>query len=77
MVAGLGVGGIAVVLAAWPTIENVIGGLTLFADKPFHVGGLCRLGEEIGHIEEIGLRSTRIRTLERSLVCIPNPDQSD
>jgi len=74
VVAGLGVGGIAVALAARPTIENVIGGLTLFADKPFRVGDLCRLGEDIGHIEEIGLRSTRIRTLERSLVSIPNAD---
>jgi len=74
VVAGLGVGGIAVALAARPTIENVIGGLTLFADKPFRVGDLCRLGEDVGHIEEIGLRSTRIRTLERSLVSIPNAD---
>jgi MscS family membrane protein len=74
VVAGLGVGGIAVALAARPTIENVIGGLTLFADKPFRVGDLCRLGEDIGHIEEIGLRSTRFRTLERSLVSIPNAD---
>lgn len=74
VVAGLGVGGIAVALAARPTVENVIGGLTLFADKPFRVGDLCRLGEDIGHIEEIGLRSTRIRTLERSLVSIPNAD---
>lgn len=74
VVAGLGIGGIAVALAARPTIENVIGGLTLFADKPFRVGDLCRLGEDIGHIEEIGLRSTRVRTLERSLVSIPNAD---
>jgi MscS family membrane protein len=74
VVAGLGVGGIAVALAARPTIENVIGGLTLFADKPFRVGDRCRLGEDIGSIEEIGLRSTRIRTLERSLLSIPNAD---
>ncbi len=74
VVAGLGVGGLAVALAARPTIENVIGGLTLFADKPFRVGDLCKLGEDIGVIEEIGMRSTRIRTLERSLVSIPNAD---
>lgn len=74
VVAGLGVGGLAVALAARPTIENVIGGLTLFADKPFRVGDLCKLGEDIGYIEEIGLRSTRIRTRERSLVSIPNAD---
>lgn len=74
VVAGLGVGGLAVALAARPTIENVIGGLTLFADKPFRVGDLCKVGEDIGHVEEIGLRSTRIRSLERSLVSIPNAD---
>jgi len=74
VIAGLGVGGLAVALAARPTIENVIGGLTLFADKPFRVGDLCKLGEDIGRVEEIGLRSTRIRTRERSLVSIPNAD---
>jgi len=74
VVAGLGVGGLAVALAARPTIENVIGGLTLFADKPFRVGDICKLGEDIGYVEEIGLRSTRIRTLERSVVSIPNAD---
>jgi MscS family membrane protein len=74
VVAGLGVGGLAVALAARPTIENVIGGLTLFADKPFRVGDLCKIGEDIGHVEEIGLRSTRIRSLERSVVSIPNAD---
>ena len=74
VVAGIGVGGLAVALAARPTIENVIGGLTLFADKPFHVGDLCKVGEDIGHVEEIGLRSTRIRSLERSVVSIPNAD---
>ncbi len=76
LVAGLGVGGLAVALAARPTIENVIGGLILFADKPFRVGDLCRIGEDIGHVEAIGLRSTRIRTLERSLVTVPNADMA-
>ncbi len=76
LVAGLGVGGLAVALAARPTFENVIGGLILFADKPFRVGDLCRFGEDIGHVETIGLRSTRIRTLERSLVSVPNADMA-
>ena len=53
VVAGLGVGGLAVALAARPTIENVIGGLTLFADKPFRVGDLCRLGEDLGRVDHL------------------------
>lgn len=74
VVAGLGVGGLALALAARPTIENVIGGLTLFADRPFRVGDRCRFGEDVGDVEEIGLRSTRVRTLERSLLSMPNAD---
>jgi MscS family membrane protein len=61
LVAGLGVGGLAIALAVRPTLENVIGGLTLFADRPVRVGDFCRYGDEIGTVEEIGLRSTRIR----------------
>jgi len=72
--AGLGVGGIAVALAARPTLENVIGGLTLFADRPFRVGDLCNFGDQKGYVEEVGLRSTRVRTPERSLLSIPNAD---
>ena len=72
LIAGLGVGGLALALAVRPTLENIIGGLTLFADRPVRVGDFCRYGEEIGTVEEIGLRSTRVRTLERSLVTIPN-----
>ncbi len=72
LVAGLGVGGLAIALAVRPTLENIIGGLTLFADRPVRVGDFCRYGEDVGWVEEIGLRSTRIRTLEHSLVSIPN-----
>jgi MscS family membrane protein len=71
-VAGLGVGGIAVALAAQRTLENLIGGITLYADKPVSVGDFCRWGDQIGTVEEIGLRSTRIRTLERTVVTVPN-----
>jgi MscS family membrane protein len=69
---GVGVGGIAVALAARPSVENFIGSLTLYADRPVRVGDLCRFGERFGHVEDIGLRSTRIRTLERTVATIPN-----
>jgi MscS family membrane protein len=70
--AGLGVGGIAVALAAQKTLENLIGGVSLFADRPVSVGDFCRWGDQVGTVEEIGLRSTRIRTLERTVVTVPN-----
>jgi MscS family membrane protein len=74
LVAGLGVGGLAVALATQGTLENLIGGLILHADRPVRVGDVLRLGPRIGVVEEIGLRSTRIRTIERSLLAIPNAD---
>jgi MscS family membrane protein len=76
LVAGLGVGGLAVALAAQSTIENFIGSLTIFADRPVRVGDFCRFGEELGTVEQIGLRSTRIRTLGRSVMTIPNAEFS-
>lgn len=72
IIAGLGIGGIAIALAARQTVENVIGGLTLFADKPVKVGDLCKFGPELGFVEEIGLRSTRLRKLDDTLVSVPN-----
>ncbi|MGR5061948.1 mechanosensitive ion channel family protein [Photobacterium sp. DNB22_13_2] len=74
IVAGLGVGGLAVALAIRPVLENVINGLTLYADGGIKIGELCRYGDKLGTIESIGLRSTRIRTLERSLITIPNSE---
>jgi MscS family membrane protein len=76
VVAGLGVGGIAVALAAQKSIENFFGGISIFADEPVRVGDLCRFGDKLGTIEEIGLRSTRVRTLDRTLVTIPNAEFS-
>jgi len=76
LVAGLGVGGLAIALAIRPTLENIIGGLTLFADRPVRVGDFCRYGDEIGTVEQIGLRSTRIRSLERTIVTVPNAEFS-
>lgn len=76
LVAGLGVGGLAIALAIRPTLENIIGGLTLFADSPVRVGDLCRYGDQVGFVEQIGLRSTRVRSLERTIITIPNAEFS-
>ena len=72
IVAGLGVGGLAIALAAQPTVENLIGGLSLFADKSIRVGDFCKYGDDIGTVEAIGIRSTRIRGIDRTLTSIPN-----
>jgi MscS family membrane protein len=74
LIAGLGVGGIAVALAAQKSIENLFGGVTLYIDQPVRVGDFCRFGGALGTVEDIGLRSTRIRTLNRTLISIPNGD---
>jgi len=70
--AGLGVGGIAVALGAQKTLENVIGGTSVIFDGAVRVGDLLRVGGTLGTVEDIGLRSTRIRTFERTVVTIPN-----
>jgi MscS family membrane protein len=70
--AGLGVGGIAVALAAQKTLENVIGGISLIADQVVRMGDTLKLGDILGTVEDVGLRSTRIRTLDRTLVSVPN-----
>jgi len=67
-----GVGGIALALAAKDTIANFFGSVTIFADKPFQIDELVKVGEHYGPVEEVGLRSTKIRTLEGHLVTIPN-----
>jgi len=76
LIAGLGVGGLAVALAAQKTVENLFGGITLYADRPVRVGDFCRFGDRVGTVEEIGLRSTRVRTLDRTLVSVPNAEFS-
>ena len=70
--AGLGVGGIAVALAAQKTLENVIAGISLIADQAVRVGDTLKIGDILGTVEDVGLRSTRIRTLDRTLVSVPN-----
>lgn len=72
LLAGLGVGGIAVALAAQKTIENLFGGLILYADRPVRVGDFCRFGDKMGTVEEIGIRSTRVRTLDHTVITVPN-----
>ncbi|MCG8529408.1 MAG: mechanosensitive ion channel family protein [Desulfovibrionales bacterium] len=74
VVTGFGVIGLAISLAARPTIENVIGGLTLFADKPVRIGDFCRFGQTRGRVLHIGLRSTRVRAVDRTIVSIPNAE---
>jgi MscS family membrane protein len=74
LVAGLGVGGLAVALATQGTLENLIGGLILYADQPVRVGDFFRFGNQVGMVEEIGIRSARIRTLNRTVIAIPNAD---
>jgi MscS family membrane protein len=72
IVAGLGVGGLAIALAAQKTIENLFGGVAVISDRPVSVGDFCRFGDRVGTVEDIGLRSTRVRTLDRTLVAVPN-----
>jgi MscS family membrane protein len=70
--AGLGIGGVAVALAAQKTLENVIGGASLIFDGAVQVGDSVKMGQMSGTVEFIGLRSTRIRTVERTVVSVPN-----
>ncbi|QPH54237.1 mechanosensitive ion channel family protein [Pontivivens ytuae] len=74
--AALGVGGIALALGAQKLIENLIGSVSLIADRPVRVGDFCRFGQTLGTVEEIGIRSTRIRTLDRTVVTVPNGEFS-
>jgi MscS family membrane protein len=72
MIAGLGVGGIAVALAVQKPLEDIIGAFNLYAQQPVRIGQFCRTGDVTGTIEEIGLRTTRIRKLDDKLVVVPN-----
>jgi MscS family membrane protein len=74
LVAGVGVGGLAIALAAQSTLENFIGGIILYADQPVKVGDVCRFGNLRGTVEDVGLRSVKIRTLDRTIVTVPNAD---
>jgi len=70
--AALGIGGIALALGAQKTVENFVGSVTLIIDQPIRVGDYCKINDIKGHIEQIGMRSTKVRTGERTVVTIPN-----
>jgi len=72
VLAGLGVGGIAVALALQKPMEDVFGAITLYSQQPVRIGDFCRIGTMTGTIEEIGLRTTFIRTLANTRIAMPN-----
>ena len=72
LLAGLGIGGLAFALAAQDTLANVFGAIVVAVDQPFHVGDAVRIGANVGKVEDVGLRSTRVRLQDRSLMVIPN-----
>ena len=77
MLAGLGIGGLALAMAAKDTVSNVFGGFTIFTDKPFKVGERIQVSNVDGTVVEIGLRSTRIKTLDGRIVTMPNSKFAD
>ena len=72
LIAGLGIGGLAVALAAKDTLANFFGSITIFVDRPFRIGDWIKVGGVEGTVEEVGFRTTRIRTFYNSLVSMPN-----
>lgn len=72
VVTSLGIGGLAIALAAQDTLANLIGSFIIYLDKPFQVGEIVEVGEVKGVVEKIGFRTTRIRTMDKSLLIIPN-----
>jgi MscS family membrane protein len=77
VLAGLGIGGIALALGAQKTLENVFGAFALAVDQPIREGDFVRVEDFVGTVENIGLRSTRIRTLDRTVISIPNGKLAD
>lgn len=75
-IAALGLGGLAIALGAQKTIENLVGSLAVIIDQPVRVGDFCKVGEVTGTVEDIGMRSTQLRTNARTVVTIPNGDFS-
>lgn len=77
LIAGISIGGLAIALAAQDTVKNLFGSMTIFVDKPFQVGDWINFGDIHGTVEEVGFRSTRVRTFENSLVYVPNGKLAD
>jgi len=72
LLAGLGIGGLAIALAAQETVSNLFGSVTVFSDRSFHIGDWIRVDDVEGTVEDVGLRSTRIRRFDQALVTVPN-----
>lgn len=77
LLAGLSISGVAVALASQKSLENIFGAVTLFTSRPVKVGDFCRFGDKLGTIEEIGLRATRVRTLDRTVITVANSEFSN
>ena len=77
VLAGLGIGGLAVALAIRPTLENLIGGIMLYLDQPIRVGDFCSFGDQQGTVESIGVRTTKLRALDRTVISVPNAQLAD
>jgi MscS family membrane protein len=77
IIAGLGIGGVALALAAQKTVENLFGSISILVDQPFRIGDTIRVDGIEGTVESVGLRSTRVRTVERTLVIFPNGKLAD
>jgi MscS family membrane protein len=77
LIAGLGLGGLAFALAARDTLANLFGSITIFLDKPFQIGDWIKTPSVEGTVEEVGFRSTRIRTFHNSLISVPNAKMAD
>jgi MscS family membrane protein len=74
LLAGLGIGGLAVALAIQPLLQNFLSGFMLYADRPIAVGDYCKFGDKLGTVEHVGMRSTRIRSPDRTVITIPNSE---
>ncbi len=77
LLAGLGIGGVALALAAQKTVENLFGSVSIGVDQPFRVGDFVKVEDFVGTVESIGMRSTRFRTLDRTVITIPNGKLAD
>ncbi len=77
LIAGLGIGGLAFAMAAKDTVANIFGGASIFADKPFQIGDVITVAGSSGAVEEIGVRTTRIRTFDDTVFILPNAKVAD
>lgn len=77
LIAGISIGGLALALAAQDTVKNLLGSIMIFVDRPFQIGDFISCGEIVGTVEEVGFRSTRIRTVDTSIIAVPNGKLAD